>query len=99
MLMSLSDGYRANHGENGFLGVTEDGFGVYYREATSQHDERLVILDIVGTTQEEYPLTNGIREALTYVANHYEWAELTERSKNFLSQVRDLDHIHTSTDS
>lgn len=97
--MTLSDGYQSNHGENGFLGVTEDDLGVYHRESTSQHDERLVILNFVGTTQEEYPLTDGIREALIYIANNYGWAELSDKAEEYLSKVNDLDNIQASIES
>lgn len=81
--MSLSDGFEANHGENGLLGVVraDDGarYGVYYREPTSTNSERVVLLDVVGTTHEEEALDGtGRRGAYDYADAKYEWVEMTD---------------------
>lgn len=81
--MSLSDGFEANHGENGLLGVVSSAdntrYGVYYREPTNTNEERVVLLDVVGATHEEQALDGaGLRGAYEYADAKYEWEELTE---------------------
>jgi len=83
--MSLSDGFKANHGENGFLGVTSEGHGVYHREETSKFPERVVIIDITGATVEEKELTNGKSEALTYIDEEYDWDEFSDNAREYLN--------------
>lgn len=90
--MSLSDGFKANHGENGFLGVTSDGHGVYHREETSRYPERVVLLDITGTTVEEHELDSKA-EAFEYVTENYEWEEFSDDAKEYLNRVDGLDHV------
>jgi len=76
--MSLSDGFKANHGENGFLGVTSDGHGVYHREETSKNPERVVLIDLTGAIVDEYQLEDGKSEALVYVDENYSWDEIAD---------------------
>lgn len=83
--MSLSDGYAANHGELGLLGVTSSGNGVYYREATKEFDNRVVIMDFAGIVVETHELVNGIPEAIEYVDAEYGWDEYTELAEKHLS--------------
>lgn len=85
--MSLSDGFKANHGENGFLGVTTDGYGVYHREETSQFPERVVLLDAAGATVEEVELSGGKAEAVEYVSENYDWEELADNAEEYLNRA------------
>lgn len=79
--MSLSDGFKANHGENGFLGVTEEDFGVYYREETRQKPERVVLIDMAGAIVDEKELSNGKSEAVLYIDDEYNWADIAEDAR------------------
>lgn len=91
--MSLCDGYKANHGENGLLGVTAKGHGVYYREATNSYDERVVVLDVAGTTIDEKELSHGLEEAIKYIDEHYEWEEFTSQTNEYINRTESLNHI------
>lgn len=91
--MSLYDGYKANHGENGLLGVTEDGHGVYYREATNRYSERVVVLNVSGTTIEEQELEDGLEEAITYISDNYDWAEFNSDTEDFVRSTDSLNHL------